>query len=1132
MIRRTIYAVWTGLLASCVMLLAGCRDDELMNTLPEVAEGVPVTATMNVSASPGADIVVNTRAGNDLSDLYDLTLFIFDGDGKFQHVVSTYDGTLKITQRTGSEVENKGTTHQVEFNTTSGDKMMLAMGNLFSSYWYIDGQTNIEILRKANNGEYSFEELENKVFKLSALTSDPNERPDFYMPVQMTASEQMMVSGCNEHLVIDTKGNVAGWGIEGSETDRVGIAMQRSMGRITFNIPEKPAGAKGEFLPTSYTVYNIPEMSYVVNSHSGTPKLTPQEEDGVEQRFIHYTTTNIPALSGGKYSFQFYMPENTYERVDGITRYAERDKWKQPEGVDAVAGATPLQKVGLWSNAPQTSTFVVIRGTYSGKADVKEGETTKENDVTADVSYTIHLGDFSDTGSMGDFSVKRNCSYTYNVSVLGVDNIVVEALVEGDEREPGAEGIVYDVSSMEYSYDLDAHYEQVFLEYNLSQIAETLSASLAGTSHSEEDIDNAIADQLVLVIQSEAMDHNADGVSNKRGTLRPYKIYADAVRGKSGADAENAAEEAKEEILAGAGSNGVPTKGYDYKWVEFWPQTATGIARYPGISEWAREDLTGLKNSDYYGDESSPSSLDRERLMDVYNVIVGMGKAVRRIYDGAAPSVGDTGEGIIVVSNDDGDYVARFTAFINEYYYLRHPLTGEIATTWSSFTNKIPRQMIIAISSSTSSDKNSSYGRIHSYISQLSMQTLYNSRVEALAAFGIETYNETPLTIKFGTPASVSGLDDSDGRRNQKILIGFQSGITSWDTYIDALTNGWTDSKNIVTDHVLHKLPAGAYSTQAAYAACLSRNRDLNGNRVIDENEVRWFLASVNGYIRMGMGANAISNAAQLYIGDKATMTFATYPDSDINDGALFYTSSASQKRLYWAVEKGAYGVDGETWTAGDDPKPIRCIRTLSVERGDQDISSLEGATSDAVYEEMQRTGADGRTTMNVLKFKDWLVDGVYRNRVGGSLNRHDEDDAENSFYEGIFVASADLADTYGLAEIIGYGSQTKTDPCNGYSEGGYDNWRVPNLVELTAMVAASNRKDGTNISLTAGTICCTQFSNGDVRYGFHIAEDSGSRLITALGGEKYDSGQRKPITEHTGKVIRCVRDVPVGYFD
>lgn len=172
-------------------------------------------------------------------------------------------------------------------------------------------------------------------------------------------------------------------------------------------------------------------------------------------------------------------------------------------------------------NAPQNSTFVVISGTFEGDA---------KNPVTANVEYTIHLGNFGKSGdnsrNYGDFSVMRNYSYTYSVSVLNVNNIIVEAERTGGDYQNGAEGSVYDQSSTEYSYNLDAHYEQVYLEYNLSDIANSLGQDLSGA-----DLDDAIANQLILIIQSEAMDYTHESTPdepyttrNKRGTLSPYKF--------------------------------------------------------------------------------------------------------------------------------------------------------------------------------------------------------------------------------------------------------------------------------------------------------------------------------------------------------------------------------------------------------------------------------------------------------------------------------------------------------------------------------------------------------------------------------------------------------------------------------
>lgn len=1092
--------------------LSGCKDDELVKNNGEVVEGVPITVTMKLAGTPAADVTVDTRASdNDLSTLSNLTIYVFDGNGKYQQTVSTLDGTLeRVSGPTGAT----DVTYEVKFETTSGTKKLLAVGNSTSSVWSEANNINVSTM--------NFEELKKH---LANLNIPLNQDGEFSRPATITADGQMMITGKNEGIQFGTNGTVVGWG----ESDNdIAVKMKRIMAHVTFNItPPKDGKAKGTFIPTSYKVYNVPTKACLVN-------MDDDNTDGAVG-FNHFASMTINPAINDVYSFDFYMPENIYDEKSEVNSYQARDVWTKD---------TEMLLGKKWSNAPQTSTFVVISGTYSGNSTVDDNGTEGSGNhaVTGDVQYTIHLGDFSDlTGNNGNYSVARNVSYTYNVSVKGVNKIVVEALTNREDQ-PGAEGQIFTYDGSTYSYELDAHYEQLFLEYNLSSIALAVQQKLGPYNSNLEDsvIDNTIADNLILVIQSEAMDYTHDGddytVQNKRGTLRPYQIYADAVRsGEIPANAKNS-------VWQGSGSGIQPTGGFDYQWIEFWPQeSGTALAAYPGVSEWSRAwTLTEEEEKSVYG--TATGNIDR--LKDVYDVIVAMGKAVKAIYTTGSVTTTDdnpNNDGICIVKDGD-NYVARFTAFVNEYYYYEHPLTHAKVTSWDVFVNKIPREMIIAMSSKISEDGNSSYSQVYSYITQRSMETFYNSRATAINGFGIETYNETPLTqngvnFTFGTAkcTTSSGLSDKDGRSNQIALIGIDNGRYYWNYYISTEKNGWFNSTN--TNHKEHKLSIDAYSNdqsqRGAYAACLSRNRDLNGDRTIDESEVRWFLPSVNEYLRIGIGSSALSNAAQLYIGNKASLDNDIWYTGEnqtgdknyvkaenLKDGTLYYTSSIDEHRTYWAVEKGSYGEDQKDWTAGNNPKPIRCIRVLP-----KNITSVE-AESDATYEYIYRSG------LHTLKFKGRLVDGLYRNGVYTSLlSRHNEDGEPNFYSEGIFVASknvkttdnwgveTDTDATFSLSSIIGYDSNgnrvPRTNPCANHREGGYsDGWRVPNLVELMAMNAEG--------LVNENTTCCTAFSRQAVRYGFIVNEE---KMISC-------PGSKGPGALNTSYMIRCVRDVPAGYFD
>ena len=247
----------------------------------------------------------------------------------------------------------------------------------------------------------------------------------------------------------------------------------------------------------------------------------------------------------------------------------------------------------------------------------------------------------------------------------------------------------------------------------------------------------------------------------------------------------------------------------------------------------------------------------------------------------------------------------------------------------------------------------------------------------------------------------------------------------------------------------------------------------------------------------------------------------ARYPSEYISDGSLYYTSSADSRRVYWAVERGSYGALGSYYD-GSSALPVRCIRLLPGIEAGQDLTSLQGIQSDPTYVRRNING------LIVLDFRNRLDASLYRGRTNGSLGKHNEDEAANRFYEGIFVADDFLDQTYTLAEIVGLttveqgGEETieqanMVNPCARHNEGGYNNWRVPNLVEFSAMNAAG-LLDGCLDSNHQRGLCVTQFSNLDVRYGFgrtSIIYCPGANGITDI--DLYFK-------------IRCVRDVPANY--
>lgn len=1116
MMKRTLLrAVIVGMLTALWICQAACTDDEWEKTRPVVEEGKPVTVSLNFSVDEATDVRVVTRSDTTYSSIGRLRIWVYDAQGNFLQMLNWTGNAAKddiVLKNTVSGADRR--TYTATFRTTTGERKLLLVANAGAAYW--KAPTTEELLGN------TYERMTHYILSMRddlfhTESANKVDGLDEIPPMYPAGTSGILLSGakgCKGDRLFFTSG--------GTMVDEKGeeetIELERTMARVTFKIPVKPENGDATFTPLSYKVYNVPKRSYV--SNVGDYSMLAQEGVDEKDLFCHFATDYIGLPTDGAYSFEFFMPENIYSPKDSVNDYTERDKWS------SVAGTLPEQK--QWTHAPQRSTFVVIKGIYSGKATVDGSETT----VEADVEYTIHLGDFSaDNQSKhpqnlyGDFSVKRNWHYTYNVQVLGVNNIIVEATTgkSDGEKQPGAEGHVFDNTDSNFIFDLDAHYEQVYLEYNLSEIAKNVE-QVPGTGPDDEKLDKSIGSQLRLIIQSEAMEHTADGVTNKRGVLEPYTIYADAVRGKTDEEAKSAAQKEKEDILEGGELvNGKPVKGFDYKWIEFLPQSEENqIATYPGISDWAKE-LADEDGKNYYGTPSNDEK--RQQLMDVYDIIVEMGKAVKKIVNKETRDITtntNTPGGIIIIPKDNGEYVARFTAFVNEYFYLKHPLGGKNDSPhhWSLFTDKQPRRMMIATESHVSADGNSIFSKVYSSISQRSIQTFYDDRTKLFTAFGMETYSETPRMV-FGNPkGNVSG-DEAKvfGLQNQRTLIGLDNSNAdvNWVTFVNFSKIGWTKHAldNRREEHVLDE----AAFTAKAYAACLSRNRDLNGDGKITANEVRWYLPSINEYIRVGLTSRSFSLDAQLYWGNVASIAKRSdyNPDTFDPDGGRYFTSSPGNASVYWAIERVSNGKYNN-----NSNLHIRCARLLPKE--------TMTAVTEKPESNFQRHDKT-ETSPIVLDFRDRMLAGLYRERIStGTFHPHSQDHPANRYYQAIYVADGYLDANPGFAtekekfvfkDLIGLGKSDLYNPCANYTEKGITGWRLPNMVELSAMYAAGllTGAGSETIRDFSSVASCTQFPNTNVRYGF-VCSAGG---LGCFGGAENDKDRKMK--------IRCVKDVDDGWL-
>lgn len=254
------------------------------------------------------------------------------------------------------------------------------------------------------------------------------------------------------------------------------IRLRRSVAKITFEfvngshtIAGTTTTAHVTFKPESYGLYEYSRSCTLVErdwkddiEYKGDLNVTE------ENRF--HNGSDFP-ITGSQ--FVFYMPENAQTRnvkgdPTGGWTYFNREE-RNSDGVE-----DPTQEqYNTFKYAPKHGTFVAVKGTIS----------IPEENYSGDVTYYIHLGNFSTkgdiVGSNNNFTVRRNYHYTYTITVNGVDKIIAEAkATDGVEIQPGAEGNITHTTDAYLDVRLDSHYETVLLKVEANVDAGTYAVRI------------------------------------------------------------------------------------------------------------------------------------------------------------------------------------------------------------------------------------------------------------------------------------------------------------------------------------------------------------------------------------------------------------------------------------------------------------------------------------------------------------------------------------------------------------------------------------------------------------------------------------------------------------------------------
>ena len=846
----------------------------------------------------------------------------------------------------------------------------------------------------------------------------------------------------------------------------------------------------------SYQVMNAPRFSWLYdrpaeNGMEANFGDLAESEDKVMTYFADVPQFNSQFVTenpdDGTSTFDFWQGENKH--VGTAATYGDRGQISTPGHFTSLMGDE-------WSPNNEAS-YVLVNCTVEYKDPLNVNEegvmTPGGTEVirTGEVTYLMHLGAVG--GVMTDFNCYRNVNYTYNVTVNGVNDIRVDAYAT-DEAYHNEEGMVVDITQA--TIDIDAHYAAFNIEMTQQELEDPNFGFLIITYEN--------GTQYVI---NDNNNRNGDG----------SVIYDD-----------------KGNVIA---------EKY-YNWIELRPTT---------------DENTLAEYKPRYGGNADGGTFLLSSLTDGWNSI-----------------------GV-----DQRSESGWYTVFVNEYTYepmytgndgyADETWNGTGNPAWNSYVNQNPRRFYIRVQQKTSPDGNSVYARSKYGISQQSIMTYYseNAMTADGTAVGVERENETlgmNLRHTFGGGSSVSNgrwntcqwLQNDENATNLNINSSSADSRPEWFNFIDEETSLYVPAvtglyaqgggniparyghmprpvimRGIADQNYTFNDPQQSNDyTIEAINACISRNRDNNGNGRIEPDELRWYVPAMDQYLHMMVGSENlpesmieystisslphVSNNSYQWANNNAT----NYRYANDYCSRYMYVSSNSGSSVMWVMEgtsTSEYAKVSEWARTTIRPWQVRCIRNLG-----SDMTSVQPESKVEhvyVHDETSRT-------FRMNYFGEAAIRPNAYSGNGNGANQmpiHTIASPYNSVYYGFQYADSDITVSSDNKPDINNFSNTynrlntyiNSNPCSAIG----NSWRVPNQVELTIMRNAGLMTGGGERNMWLS--CTVNYFNSTTGVGGNGVDGKYFMVVVPTQGTQYTANNASASDGVEPYVyIRCVRDV------
>lgn len=1067
----------TILIGILLFLFSACTDDAFMSkgTL-NIKEGVAVNLSLNYSTTQQkvqSRVVQSTETEYNVTSLY---LFVFNSDGTIDA-----KGNVQFTGGKYSASEGTAKGSVTDFQAHSGKgKKIFAIANASA------GDMSTSRLEEVQN-ESDLRELKVTLNNNNPLNID---RLAFLM-----AGTIVDDSGNNvQEVDIDEDGKIY---VSGTTTQlKQNLLLRRVDARVTFRInveitkdkeAEKGSITNATFIPRSFEVHNLPSSSHIY--------AVPDQVETDYASMDENTSLPFDSEEKGNMWFNFYMFENLQNvSSTDVDHYITADKKTEinPNAESLYALREQKDSEGSFIFAPQNATYVTFKGDLSYQRTSKDGVAQW---VNASVEYTVHLGE---TGSNPDspdlvnnYTVSRNTFYTYKITIQGLESIRVEVLDDKEQR-PGYEGDVI-VAGAQVK-NIDSHYGRSLIKLTKSDIQGGLS----------------------WVIQTK-YDQGVKVANEPSNTLKDYKWILFAVNKEFG-------------ISKGTTINYQPVDLVKFPGYGAYDGGANTITKVPenatldegNKNNWKQQLQDNVLYRDaYYKDYIS--RLDEDAcLRDINQLINHLSKEAKN----------DESD---IFEDENGEEVVYITAFIDEYIYTYNPLTEEyrspasISSTdterlklWKDVVNGEDRLMHVCTGEAQySKDGNSSWSNSVVTFKQSPIYSIYNEADPDLAtAWGTESIIETgalPLSLIHGHgPTGNLTNTDNNGRLNTLNFFingninSYTSNRTKWGDVLERTNSNLTSEEELNSEY------------RDIWHACMIRNRDLNGNNIIDPEEVRWFLASIDELTDLWIGEATMPSEAKLY-GPNPNKPNAVAGTYCLHVASSSYNRNGNSKGEYntyknpsviWAEEGASRGASFESkgYNVTNSNYTYRCIRYLGLS-----LDDISKTPEDYVVATRQ---SNGNYILSMSKLGRLAKRTAYDQ--GMELPDHKEREANNNNkpyekFEVIMSPTEEAAiERYwkegdgvtGFESMLNYSGRSKLCP---------EGYRVPNQRELMLMYTSIPEWGNGNYW------CATKFSfNENSKFSKKRPGFAYNYPNMVLVNLDEDQGRGSNVKNK----VRCVRDV------